>query len=308
MESQIAKALPKEIKTVQDFAAVMSIYESQVAQLLGNKYGMTSQEFCICTINAIKKTPKLLECNMRSVFGAIMLSAELGLKPNTPDGLAYILPYKKEAQFQIGYKGLIEIALRSPMLQAINGYVVYENEFFNENQDGTITHIKFNGMDLNKKQLCFERTKFLKEIGISADDAAKDIKEYVAKLAKGKGDLVLVYAAAYIDGKDIPVYCTVTKDVLDKIQNLSQSKNSEYSPYNSGVDVHNTMQMKAAIKKLYKVLPKTGNPLMAKAIEVDDLAIMGSVPIIQEDGTVQMLDTKGAAKEEQLKKIEESTK
>jgi recombinational DNA repair protein RecT len=280
----------------------MQAYEGQVGQLLGQKYGMTAQEFTITCVNAIKKTPKLLECNIKSLFGAVLLSAELGLKPNTPDGLAYILPYGKEAQFQIGYKGLIEIAMRSDQVKQIYGGAIYENEFYEETE-GSYKYVKYTGMDTNKMELAKLRSDKLKSIGLSQEEITKDITAYKTKLEKGKGALVLVYAVCFLEGKDEPIQVSVTKDVLERIKQISPSKQSA-----SANDVHDMMKVKAAIKKLYKFLPKTGNPEMGRAVELDDASIMGSYPNITEDGEVQIVTVDEQKKETQSNKITNALK
>ncbi len=58
----------------------------------------------------------------------------MGLEPNTQLGQAYLLPYKNkgitECQFQIGYKGLIDLGYRNPQMQIISAQAVYENDKF----------------------------------------------------------------------------------------------------------------------------------------------------------------------------------
>lgn len=289
--------LPKKVETVQDFQKVMQAYEGQVGQLLGQKYGMTPQEFTITCVNAIKKTPKLLKCNIKSLFGSILLSAELGLKPNTPDGLSYILPYGNEAQFQIGYKGLIEIALRSPMVKQIIGGAVYENEFYEETESG-YKYVKFTGMDTNKMELARCRAQKLRSMGLTIEEVEADITAYKKRLEVGKGALVLVYAICFVEGKEAPIHTSVTKDVLERIKQLSPSKQSA-----SANDVNDMMKVKAAIKKLYKFLPKTGSTDLGRAIELDDAAVMGSYPNITEDGEVEIVDVETQKKDVTKAKI-----
>lgn len=277
---------------IKGFSDNLNKYESNVASLLGEKYGMTAKEFTVSIMNAIKKTPKLLECDPKSLFGAILLSAELGLKPNTPEGWAYIIPYGKEAQFQVGYKGLIEIAYRSPMVRGIKGVAVYENEYYSESQNGSFNHIPFTGMDLNILQLCQAREKFLRtELFMDEPEIRTDIESYKNRLSKGKGGVVLVYAICFLEGLEAPIWTSVTKDVLDKIQKLSPSAKSSSSPYNNGTDVHDSMKFKAGIKKLFKFLPKQSIPDLAKAVEVDDKMMAGSVAIVTEDGEVEIIET-----------------
>ena len=69
-----------------------------------------------------------------SFLAALMNAAQLGLEPNTPLGQAYLIPYnnkgKMECQFQIGYKGLIDLGYRNPQMQIISAHAVYENDEF----------------------------------------------------------------------------------------------------------------------------------------------------------------------------------
>ena len=58
-----------------------------------------------------------------------MVSAQLGLEPGVL-GQCYLIPYGRECQFQIGYKGMIELLRRSGQLKDIYAYSVYENDEF----------------------------------------------------------------------------------------------------------------------------------------------------------------------------------
>ena len=80
-------------------------------------------------MTTIRQTPKLLECNIQSLLAAIIQSAQLGLEPNILRQ-AYIIPYGKEAQFIIGYRGMIDLARRSGHIESIYAHPVYENDEF----------------------------------------------------------------------------------------------------------------------------------------------------------------------------------
>lgn len=109
MQDDIAKALPKVI---------------------------TPERFTRIALSALSNNPKLYECSKLSFLGALMNSAQLGLEPNTPLGQAYLIPYynnkekRLECQFQIGYKGLLDLAYRSGEISMVQAYIVYENDTF----------------------------------------------------------------------------------------------------------------------------------------------------------------------------------
>lgn len=96
---------------------------------------INTDRFVRIAITTIRLNPKLAKCNPESLIGALMVSAQLGLEPGTL-GQCYLIPFENkkagtvECQFQIGYKGLIELLRRSGQLSDIYSYTVYENDEF----------------------------------------------------------------------------------------------------------------------------------------------------------------------------------
>lgn len=80
-------------------------------------------------LTTFRTTPKLMECSVPSLMGAVMQAAQLGLEPGLI-GHCYIIPYGREATFIIGYKGMIDLARRSGQIQNIYAHAVYENDEF----------------------------------------------------------------------------------------------------------------------------------------------------------------------------------
>ena len=95
---------------------------------------ITPERFTRMVLTAVSTNPALANCTQESFMGAMMSAAQLGLEPNTPLGQAYIIPFRNhgvpEAQFQIGYKGLIDLAHRSGEFKSIDARVVFENDEF----------------------------------------------------------------------------------------------------------------------------------------------------------------------------------
>ena len=85
---------------------------------------------------AASKNPVLLQCEKTSIWRCVLQSAQLGLEPDGPLGAAYMVPYRNnktnqyEAQFIIGYRGLITLARRSVEIESIEAHVVYEKDKF----------------------------------------------------------------------------------------------------------------------------------------------------------------------------------
>lgn len=92
-------------------------------------------------LTELRKNPKLMQCNQNSLLGAIMQAAQLGLEPGLM-GQCYLIPFKGEVTFVIGYKGLIDLARRSGDVQVIYAHPVYENDEFEYSYgvNGTLHH------------------------------------------------------------------------------------------------------------------------------------------------------------------------
>ena len=97
---------------------------------------ITPERFTRIALSAVSANPKLGECTPKSFLAALMTAAQLGVEPNTPLGQAYLIPFQNrktgqlECQFQLGYKGLIDLAYRSEAVATIQAHEVYENDTF----------------------------------------------------------------------------------------------------------------------------------------------------------------------------------
>lgn len=126
---QQSMAESKAPKTMQQYIKSM---EGEIAKALPAV--ITPERFTRMVLSAISVNPKLAECTPKSFLGAMMTAAQLGVEPNTALGQAYLIPYRNhgimECQFQLGYKGLIDLAYRSGEVSIIQAHVVHENDEF----------------------------------------------------------------------------------------------------------------------------------------------------------------------------------
>ena len=81
----------------------------QIKSLLGDKAG----HFIMAIVGVVEGTPQLQDCKPQSIINSAIANATLDLPIEKNLGYAYIVPYKDKAQFQMGYKGYIQLALRS---------------------------------------------------------------------------------------------------------------------------------------------------------------------------------------------------
>lgn len=109
----------------------------QIGRALQSTGKVSVDRFTRIVLTEARRTPRLLECDPRSVLGAVLLSAQLGIEPG-PLEQAYLIPRRNrragtvECQFMIGYRGYLELARRSGELLTIDAQVVYENDEFEE--------------------------------------------------------------------------------------------------------------------------------------------------------------------------------
>lgn len=97
---------------------------------------MNADRMARVAMTAVSSNPKLLECEPKTLLGALMEASQLGLEPNTGLDQAYLIPYYNKnikafsVQLQISYKGMIELARRSGQYKAIYAHEVYEEDTF----------------------------------------------------------------------------------------------------------------------------------------------------------------------------------
>lgn len=88
--------------------------------------------FVTSLLSLVKTTPALQQADAKTIMSAAMTAATLKLPINPNLGFAYIIPYKNhggmEAQFQMGWKGYVQLAMRTGQYKTINAGPVYEGQ------------------------------------------------------------------------------------------------------------------------------------------------------------------------------------
>lgn len=120
--------------------------KNQINQVVGGKDG---QRFISAIVSAVNTTPALQDCTNQSILSGALLGESLKLSPSPQLGHYYLVPFKdknrgKVAQFQLGYKGYIQLAIRSGQYKKINVIAVKEGEL--EYFDPLNEEIKINMM------------------------------------------------------------------------------------------------------------------------------------------------------------------
>lgn len=109
-----------------------------VVQKFQELLGKRASSYLTSVLSVVSQSEQLAKADPKTVYMAALTSATLDLPINQNLGFAYIVPYKNknwvyEAQFQMGYKGFIQLALRSWQFQTISATPIYEGQLIEEN-------------------------------------------------------------------------------------------------------------------------------------------------------------------------------
>lgn len=245
---------------------------AKIKDVLGNE--KVAAGFISSVISIANGSKELRKADPMTVVGAAMVAATLQLPVVPTIGLAYIVPYKGAAQFQIGYKGLIELAERSGQFKNIIDEVVYEGQLVRKN--------RFTG-------------------------------EYVFDEDGRKSDKVIGYMARFdlINGFSKTIFWTIA-EVQAHANKFSQAYRSGYNcPWKSDFDA---MARKTVLKALFsKYAPKSIQMQNAiafdqAAVKINEDIASGAEPINIDAFEVEYIDNPdGAPSDEQIAKAKTHT-
>jgi recombination protein RecT len=288
------QSVAKKPKTIFDL--LMDDKAKTAIAAVAGKY-MTPERFLRLAINCIKKTPRLMECDPQSVLGAFMASAALALEPNTVLQQAYLIPYGKrgknpvtnqwevmgyECQFQIGYRGFIALAHRSPYIRTIDAEAIHKGDHFK--------HRKGSQNFLEYEKTLEERGGL---IGSFAHSHLTD---------GGEAATILTLDDIHkIRGRS-ETYQALLKGVDKASKDWEIKKAEEKLADTPWVWAEDDMSAKSAIKKHSKFLPLQPGDGMAAAVALDadrddgktidmaDLTDPDKMRAVMEDGDVAQAD------------------
>lgn len=138
---EASKAEPLAVTQKKTMMQVIKSMEGEFKKALPSV--ITPERFTRMALTTISANPDIAACTPQSFAGALLQAAQLGLEPNTVLGQCYLIPYNnnvrgidgswqkiKQVQFQVGYKGMIDLAYRSGEIESIQAHCVYENDKF----------------------------------------------------------------------------------------------------------------------------------------------------------------------------------
>lgn len=208
---------PVKLTKNMSIADMVKALEPEIKRALPSV--LTPERFTRMALSALNNTPKLAECTPMSFIAALMNAAQLGVAPNTPLAQAYLIPYNNkgrlECQFQLGYRGLIDLAYRNDRMQSIEAHTVYQND------------------------------EFYYELGL--EPKLRHIPAW-----EDRGDVIGFYAVFRLDNGGNRFEVMSKADVDRYAQTFSRAFASDYSPWKTNYEA---MAKKTVIKQLLKYAP-----------------------------------------------------
>ena len=216
--------------------AMLRQYKDQIQAALPRH--MSVDRMVRIATTEIRRTPKLMQCDPVSLFGAVIQCAQLGLEPGI-NGQAYLIPFWNgkrkafEVQFIPGYKGLMDLARRSGHVQKITARVVRKGDEFD---------------------FCLGTDEHIRHVPIMNSDVQLS-------------DIYAAYAVATL--KDGTHHLEImSRQEIDAIR--ARSKAGDNGPW---VTDYEEMAKKTVVRRLCKYLPASVE--LATAVTMDELAEAG---------------------------------
>ena len=229
MATQTAVLTKQPIKG-DTLGGFLELRKGHLADMLPASLGLGPDKFIKLALVATKRQPKLLQCDMNSVFQALMNCAELGLDPSGVTGEASLVPYGKTCQLIIGYRGYIALARRSGQLKQIETHVVYSND------------------------------KFTLKYGLNP------VLEHEPNLKDEPGEAMAFYCVARLADEAVHVEVMTAREVNRiRDESLSKAYDKAQSPWTKH---YVEMARKTVVRRAAKYLPQSTE--LQRAIEHDD--------------------------------------
>lgn len=201
------------------------VRQDAVSKRLNELLGKRSSQFVTSLVSAVNANTLLANCKPESVLTAALTAASLDLPINQNLGFAYLIPYKNKSgevcQFQMGYKGFIQLAQRSGYYKTINATDVREGEMTGfDRLSGELVFEWLNDTERNEAKVVgyvayFQLLNgFEKSLFMTTDELEKHANKYSKNYAKYKSGL-------WADDFDSMAKKTVLKLLISKFGPLN---------------------------------------------------------------------------------------
>jgi recombination protein RecT len=246
----VTSAIVSNAKTIQT-----KIFTSreQLNKLL--PAGLDVDRFMQIAWGLVRQNPKLLECTPESIISGIGAGAQLGLSFDRVLGQAFLVPYWngkarcREAQFQVGFRGLCQLAYRSERISAIWAEIIHKDDTF-EDVRGTEPKLH------HVVNLKVDRDKSEEWLGVYA----------VGKMKEGSTVFRVLSRSDVYDRRAKSK--TWTRDQENRAK--AEAEGKLFEPTSLWSTFEKDMWLKTAIRSLAKLLPQSADDRDAIRAAIED--------------------------------------
>lgn len=222
LDPKTAKPLPQIFKSELDLKATLAgEYRKQIENYFGDP--QKALEFLSGVVADVQRLPALLECTPATLINSYIVMAQLKFMPSKVSGEAYVLPYKNhgrmEAQFQLGYQGIVTLLYRAGS-QSVVAEIVRKADTF-KLVNGSIYH------EVDPLKTREERGEPIGAYAIITTQTGGKVEKFMR-----------------------------SEEVLSLAKKFSKSFDSEYSPWKEKNDPEGWMWRKTVLKQAAKLAPK----------------------------------------------------
>lgn len=150
LKSQIANKNTGNQNPPQGYTIKQLMGADNVKKRFEEMLDKRAPQYMASVINLVNSDTNLQKCDQMSVVSSAMVAATLDLPIDKNLGYAWVVPYGNKAQFQLGYKGYIQLALRTGQYKNINVIEVYEGELKSFNRLTEEIELDFEGKQSDK--------------------------------------------------------------------------------------------------------------------------------------------------------------
>ncbi len=126
MSDPLEKVTGVPAAKVKDFPTMLQVWLPEIKRALPKH--LNGDRMARIALTAFRRTPKLAQCDPKSVFAAVIQASQLGLEPDTL-GRSYLIPYGNECQFVPGWKGLVDLMNRSGQGSVYTGVIFKDQRY-----------------------------------------------------------------------------------------------------------------------------------------------------------------------------------
>lgn len=260
----VTKLKNKVVAKIEKKVDIATFIRNQIDEL-GNALPsfITPERFVRVAVTSMRLNPKLAQCTQMSILGALFQAAQLGLEPNI-EGQAYLIPYNNskqvvdsetgrkkwikqyECQFQIGYKGYIELFYRHGAAMTLDMHTVYENDIF---------------------EYSYGTNPILKHCPVLKDRGEAIAYYAVATLRNGGSIFKVMSKDECIEHGKTHSKCYITAEWSDTQNKYVKVDTPYFEPSSPWAKDLNAMCKKTVLIQLAKLLPKSVE--LQKALAMD---------------------------------------